>query len=161
MCTQMESKQTPKPTNAKWVTCSFWRDRQIHFDVNHPWLLPICQKPHPFPGIIHAVIFFPSVFRGTSMLWVSKLETSCSCFLCKNTCLNSSKAKGKSRLSALVTALDKNSAETIPKTSSEAKQCTCAGMTPAGLPDSPLSFSVVWSSSATDRYWHWTTPGWR
>lgn len=60
-----------------------------------------------------------------------KLETSCGCFLCKNTCLNSSKAKGKSRLSTLVTALDKNSAETIPKTSSEAKQCTCAGMTPA------------------------------
>lgn len=67
----------------------------------------------------------------------------------KNTCPNSSKAKGKSRLSASVTAPDKNSAETIPKTSTRAEQCTCAGMTPAGLPHLPLSLSDVCGSSAT------------
>lgn len=72
--------------------------------------LDLCQsvKTSPFSGIILTLIFFPSVF---GVLWASKLETGCSYFLCKNTCLNSSKAKGKSRLSALVTALDKNSAD--------------------------------------------------
>lgn len=135
--------------------------RQIHSDGNRPWLSLICQTPHP-PQASPSCDVLPFPSSGGERRCCESLSWKrggCSCFLCKNTCLNSSKAKGKTRLSASVTALDKNSAETTPKTSTQAKQCTCAGMTPAGPPHSPLSPSVARSSSAADRRWHLTTPG--
>lgn len=126
--------------------------------LTRPWLLPICQKPHPSLALsAQRYSFLPSLEERQCCERLS-WKRGRGCFLCKSTCLNSSKAKGKSRLSALVTAPDKNSAETIPKTSTQAKQCTCAGMTPAVLPHSPLSLSVVCSGSATDRQGQLTTP---
>lgn len=91
--------------------------------------LDLCQsvKASPFSSIILSVMVFPS-----GMLWLSKLEELHFSFS-TNTCLNSGGAKGESCLSALMTAPDKNSAETIPKTFTQAQQCTWGRMTPAVL----------------------------
>lgn len=152
MCTQMESEQTPKPTNThKMIHMELLR-KQVDKFIWTQITLDFCQsvkRPHPSQALSAQCSFLPSPEERQCCERLS-WKRGCSCFLCKNTCLNSSKAKGKSRLSASVTALDKNSAETVPKTSTQAKQCTCAGMTPAGLPHSPLSFCVVCRGSTTD-----------
>lgn len=60
MCTQTESEQTPKPTNTQSDSQeeTVKAGRQIHFDANRPWLLPVCQKASPFSGIMHSFLSF-------------------------------------------------------------------------------------------------------
>lgn len=71
-----QNQLTHTHTHTRWFTWNYWGNRQTNsFWHKLPLTFANLSKASPFPGIICTVIFFSSVFRGTSVLWASKLET--------------------------------------------------------------------------------------
>lgn len=75
------SKHQNRQTHTKWFAFCNWGNRRTN-SSQRKWPLTFANlsEASPRSGIIHTEIFFPSVFTGTSVLLVSKLETGLQLF---------------------------------------------------------------------------------
>lgn len=114
------------------------------FDTNIPRLSKVCVKSLALPiqgqhGDIPA------------LLWASQLETGLQLFpFQKHLSKQQQSQRQVSPVSVGDSSRQKIRRERVPKTSTGAKRCTCAGMTPAGRNRSPLGFIVIRVGSAAD-----------